>query len=66
MVIFLLLTFILVPSFFKKLIRSIISGSIAQLSIVVTPLACAAAKIAFSVAPTEILGNLNFAPLSPL
>ena len=50
----------------KKSIRSFISGSIAQFSINVGPLACTAANIAFSVAPTETLGNLKFAPLSPL
>ena len=37
----------------------------AQFSIIVVPLALTDAKIAFSVAPTEIFGNLNFVPFNP-
>ena len=46
------------PDFFKKSIKSLISGSIAQFNNTVSPVACVAAMIAFSVAPTEIFGNL--------
>ena len=56
---------ILHPNFFKKNIISTISGSIAQLVIIVLPLALTAARIAFSVAPTEIEGKLIVFPFSP-
>ena len=49
--------FILQPNFLRNLIRSWISGSIAQFNSIVFPLAPYAANIAFSVAPTEIDGN---------
>ena len=48
----------------KKLIKSIISGSIAQFLRMVIPLAKHAAIIVFSVAPTLIFENLIFAPFS--
>ena len=53
------------PDFFKKSIKSLISGSIAQFNNTVSPVACVAAMIAFSVAPTEIFGNLIFSPFKP-
>ena len=53
-IIFLFLIFILCPKFCKNFIKSKISGSIAQFNKVVWPFALQAAKIAFSVAPTEI------------
>ena len=42
-----------------------ISGSIAQLFKIVFPFALNAANIAFSVAPTEILGKVIFVPFKP-
>ena len=65
MVIFLLDILILQPSFFKNFTKSRISGSIAQFDRTVSPFALKAANIAFSVAPTEIVGNLIFAPVKP-
>ena len=65
-IIFLPSILILQPNFLKNFIRSIISGSIAQFNKVVVPRAPKAARIAFSVAPTEIEGNLIFAPINPL
>ena len=56
---------ILPPNLFKNKTRSLISGSIAHPLNVVFPSALNAANIAFSVAPTEILGKLMFAPFSP-
>ena len=53
------------PNFFKKEIRSKISGSIAQLDSTVFPSAPHAAINAFSVAPTEIDGNLILLPIRP-
>ena len=53
------------PNFFRNLIKSFISGSIAQLFKIVLPLALKAASKAFSVAPTEIEGNRIFVPLRP-
>ena len=55
---------IFAPPDFKKFIKSIISGSIAQFLSKVTPLAKHAAIIVFSVAPTLIFENLIFDPLS--
>ena len=49
---------IFAPSFFKNLIKSIISGSIAQFLRMVIPFAKHAAIIVFSVAPTLIFENL--------
>ena len=49
---------ILPPKLFKNLIKSFTSGSIAQFLSTVLPFALNAASIAFSVAPTEMLGNL--------
>ena len=46
------------PAKFKKFVRSLISGSIAQFFKIVFPFARQAAIIEFSVAPTLILGNL--------
>ena len=46
--------------FIKKLTKSLISGSIAQFDKIVFPLAKHDAIIKFSVAPTEILGNLIY------
>ena len=53
------------PHLLRKSQRSIISGSLAALTIVVVPFAVTDAKIAFSVAPT--LGNENviFLPIRP-
>ena len=58
--------FILHPDLIKKLIRSFISGSIAQLFKVVVHLAKLAAIIKFSVAPTDIFENLILLPINPL
>ena len=50
---------------FKKLVKSFfISGSIAQFFNIVFPLAKVAARIAFSVAPTDILGKKMFEPVN--
>ncbi len=57
--------FILPPIFFRKEIKSIISGSIAQFVSSVFPLAPKAASKAFSVAPTDTEGNFTFAPVKP-
>ena len=65
-VIFLLEISILPPNLFKNKTRSFISGSIAQFSKIVFPFALKAANHAFSVAPTEMFGNLILAPLKPL
>ena len=54
------------PSLFKNKIKSRISGSIAQFWRIVFPFAPYAARIAFSVAPTETDGNLIFAPVKPI
>ena len=54
--------FILAPIEFKQFVKSIISGSFAALNILVLPFAKEAAIIIFSVAPTEILGNLISVP----
>ena len=51
------------PISFKKFTKSLISGSIAQFDKMVVPFAKLAAIIKFSVAPTEILGNLILFPL---
>ena len=51
------------PNLIKKLTKSLISGSIAQLDNTVFPLAKHEAIIKFSVAPTEIFGNFMFAPI---
>ena len=53
------------PNFFKNEISSKISGSIAQLSKIVFPFALYVASKAFSVAPTEIEGNLILVPIKP-
>ena len=58
------INFIFAPPDFKKFIKSIISGSIAQFLRMVIPFAKHAAIIVFSVAPTLIFENLIFAPLS--
>ena len=55
----------LLPKFFKNEIKSLISGSIAQLSNIVFPFACVAEIIAFSVAPTDIEGNFILLPVNP-
>ena len=47
-----------------KFTRSFISGSIAQLDKTVVPSAIDEAIIKFSVAPTDIFGNLIFAPFN--
>ena len=60
LIIFLQKFLFLPPNFFKNLIKSNISGSIAQLDKIVFPLAPYAASNAFSVAPTEIEGKFNF------
>ena len=52
------------PAKFKKFVRSLISGSIAQFFKIVFPFARQAAIIEFSVAPTLILGNLIILPTS--
>ena len=54
------------PMFLKKLIKSLISGSIAQFFRIVFPFAKVAAIIKFSVAPTDIFGNLILFPFKPL
>ena len=48
------------------MIKSFISGSIAQFDNIVSPFAKLAAIIRFSVAPTDILGNLILFPFKPL
>ena len=53
------------PNFFKKIIRSLISGSIAQFFRIVVPLALDAANKAFSVAPTDTVENLIVFPFKP-
>ena len=58
------INFIFAPPDFKKFIKSIISGSIAQFLRMLIPLAKHAAIIVFSVAPTLIFENLIFAPFS--
>ena len=63
--IFLFLILMVPPNLFKKLIKSMISGSIAQFDSSVLPFAPNAASIAFSVAPTEIIGNFIFVPINP-
>src|SRR6056300_353983 len=50
--------FILAPAFFKKLIKSMTSGSIAMLLILVLLFDRHEFKIAVSVAPTEIFANV--------
>ena len=64
-IIFLPITLITLPNFFKKFIRSKTSGSIAQFDRVVIPFALKAASKAFSVAPTEMDGNLILQPVKP-
>ena len=59
------LLLILHPIFFKKLIRSFISGSIAQFLNFVSPLEKQAAIKTFSVAPTDISGNFILQPFKP-
>ena len=54
------------PALIKKLTKSFISGSIAQLLKIVVPLARLAAIIKFSVAPTEIFENRILEPIKPL
>ena len=54
------------PALIKKLTKSFISGSIAQLLKMVVPLARLAAIIKFSVAPTEIFENRILEPIKPL
>ena len=54
----LLLILIFAPNFFKKNIKSLISGSIAQFFKIVFPFAFKDASKAFSVAPTDMDGNL--------
>ena len=49
-------------SILRNIIKSKISGSIAQFLRVVFPFAFTAANKAFSVAPTEIIGNLIVVP----
>ena len=55
---------IFAPAEFKKFVRSLISGSIAQFFNMVTPSAKHAAIIEFSVAPTLIFGNFIIVPFS--
>ena len=57
---------ILQPIFNKKLTKSFISGSIAQLFKTVIPFAKLAAIIKFSVAPTDIFENFIVHPFKPL
>ena len=57
--------FILTPIFFRKSVRFFISGSHAQFFKYVVPFAKLAAMITFSVAPTDIDGNLILVPISP-
>ena len=47
------------PNFLRNVIKSFISGSIAQFLRIVVPSALAAANNAFSVAPTEIAWKFN-------
>ena len=54
------------PALIKKLTKSFISGSIAQLLKIVVPFARVAAIIKFSVAPTEIFENRILEPIKPL
>jgi hypothetical protein len=56
---------ILPPNRFKNKIKSFISGSIAQFFKIVLPFAIKAASNAFSVAPTELLGNFIVVPFKP-
>ena len=56
---------ILHPIFLKKLIKSKISGSIAQFDSIVMPLAKLAAIIKFSVAPTDIFEKRILLPCKP-
>ena len=53
------------PNLLRNFIKSFISGSIAQFFKTVFPLALNEAKIAFSVAPTEILGRVILFPFNP-
>jgi len=53
------------PILFKKLTKSFISGSIAQLLKTVVPFAKLAAIIKFSVAPTDIFENFILFPINP-
>ena len=55
---------ILNPNFFKKLIKSLTSGSVAQFLSFVIPFAKQEAIKAFSVAPTDIFGNFIFVPFN--
>ena len=64
-IIVLLLILILAPNFFRKNIKSLISGSIAQFFKIVFPLAFKDASKAFSVAPTDNDGNLIVVPFNP-
>ena len=64
-IILLLEIFIFPPNLLRYLIKSFISGSIAQFFSTVFPLALKAASIAFSVAPTEIEGKFIVAPFKP-
>ena len=56
---------ILAPIAFRQLARSIISGSRATFTNSLGPLARAAAISAFSVAPTDTIGNTTRPPLKP-
>ena len=53
----------LAPALFKKFVKSFISGSMAQFLKTVFPFARHAAKIAFSVVPTDILEIFISAPI---
>ena len=64
-IIFRLFILIEIPNFLKNVIKSKISGSIAQFDSMVLPSAPQAAINAFSVAPTEIDGNLILLPIRP-
>ena len=57
---------IFAPIAFRQLARSIISGSRAAFTNSLGPLANAAAIRAFSVAPTDTMGNTTRPPLKPL
>ena len=57
---------IMAPIEFKQLTKSLISGSLAAFCKIVVPLARTEASIRFSVAPTEIFGNIIRAPDRPL
>ena len=48
---------ILAPMLFKKVAKSIISGSLATFSMMVVPVARTAAKITLIVAPTETISK---------